>query len=882
MIQQIGKYRIVERIGRGGMGSVFKAHDPVLDRWVAIKVVSTEADSGDELRARFFHEAQACAKLSHANIVTIYDLGEADGNLFIVMELLEGEELRQLIAKRTLAHLEEKLPLMVQICNGLDYAHGKGIVHRDVKPGNIFVLRNGQLKILDFGIARVETAETGLTRAGLIIGTLQYMAPERVRGHGDHRSDIFSVGAVFYELLTYRSPFAGDNAIEILENLRTQDPPRLAEVDPTLPPELDAIVERALQKDPARRFATLGEMRAELLLVRRRLAEDANQLRRRVQARLRQLRELREALATRVGGPWADETVLVIDERARLSTLTTVDRDVAARIERLQGLLTRAESLQPAFDRGLDALRRGEADKAVSELEHVVSEMPEHARAAESLKEARQVDERRQHNDKLVALLREAKAAHDAGAYARCLERLGRLVEGAPPADLQAESEGLRRAAEVALARAQQEASRRDALRRAHQTATGILQWAERARRLAEAAEAPQHAASLWNAADTKLAEGRAALAEEAYTQAGKHFGEALQLYERAGAGEPARAAIHRTPTAQTPVVVPNLDDTVVSEPSTVETPVPPAVTATPEFERSQVGPRAAEPIESASSRARRYLALSLTAGLVLAFAVSGLYFSVWRSGGSNLQHLRSTVLAARGRAVEAEAASLALETFSKAQAKTAEGDRLAAARNRVAATRAYTEAAEQYGEAARQAQTKREQRSEADAARARMVAAKERTRPDAAEVAEALVPRVKDPRAEIRELLNNYVRAVETKNVDLLRRVRPGLTDDELRRMRASNEIKRSHKVDLRVYEITLTGDVAHALGRREDLVVLNDGQRLHTETRVAFTLTRGPHGWVVHDVRESADRPAESQAPGVRAPLRSDPVSRGGATRP
>ena len=404
MIRQIGKYRILERIGRGGMGSVFKAHDPVLDRLVALKVFSAEADYSDELRARFFREAQACAKLSHHNIVTIHDLGEADGNLFIVMELLEGEELRKLIAQRTLVHLEDKLPLMVQICEGLGYAHERGIVHRDVKPGNIFVLRNGQVKILDFGIARIEAAETGLTRTGLIIGTLQYMAPERARGHGDHRSDIFSVGAVFYELLTYRPPFVGDDPMEILEKLRTEDPPRLDEVDPTLPPELGAIVERALQKDPSRRFAALGQMAAELSLVRRRVAEDVDRLRGEVQIRLRQLRGLREALATRAGGAWADETELVMNERAPLATLETVDRDTTARIQRLRGLLTRVESLQPALDRGLEALRQGEPDKAVSELEHVVRAMPEHVRAAESLKEAqRQADEQRLRREQAVA-----------------------------------------------------------------------------------------------------------------------------------------------------------------------------------------------------------------------------------------------------------------------------------------------------------------------------------------------------------------------------------------------------------------------------------------------------------------------------------------------
>src|SRR5215470_16283921 len=241
MIQKIGKYRILERIGRGGMGSVYKAHDPILDRLVALKVVSAESDHTDELRARFFREAQACAKLSHPNVVTIHDLGEADGNLFIVMELLEGDELRQLIARRAITHLEDKLPLMIQICEGLEYAHEKGIVHRDVKPGNIFVLRSGQVKILDFGIAQMDTTEGGLTRTGLIMGTLRYIAPEQVRGRANARSDIYSVGALCYELLGYRPPFAGDDPIHLLEQLRSEDPTPLTRLDPSLPHEVIAL-----------------------------------------------------------------------------------------------------------------------------------------------------------------------------------------------------------------------------------------------------------------------------------------------------------------------------------------------------------------------------------------------------------------------------------------------------------------------------------------------------------------------------------------------------------------------------------------------------------------------------------------------------------------
>src|SRR5215470_10001782 len=138
--EKIGKYQIVERIGRGGMGMIFKAHDPVLDRPVALKVISPDIEITDELRARFYREAQACARMSHPNIVTVYDMGEDDGRLYIVMELLEGEEMKRLVALRKALPLEDKLSIMLQVCDGLHYAHQKGIVHRDIKPGNIFIL----------------------------------------------------------------------------------------------------------------------------------------------------------------------------------------------------------------------------------------------------------------------------------------------------------------------------------------------------------------------------------------------------------------------------------------------------------------------------------------------------------------------------------------------------------------------------------------------------------------------------------------------------------------------------------------------------------------------------------------------------------------------
>ena len=272
MPERIGQYQIVGPIGRGGMGTIYKAHDPRLDRLVALKVISTEAVGTDELRARLRREAQAGALLSHPNIVTVYGMGDDDGHPFIVMELLEGEDLKQVIAKRTRLALQEKVSIMIQVCEGLEHAHGKGIVHRDIKPSNIFLTLSGRAKILDFGIARLVNAESVLTSAGRVLGSLRYASPEQMRGRMDHRSDIFSAGSVFYELLSMRPPFLATEPIQLLEMLQTEDPPALDELDPGIPPALAAAIARAMRKDPAERFPDVSTMRVELETVRRGLS----------------------------------------------------------------------------------------------------------------------------------------------------------------------------------------------------------------------------------------------------------------------------------------------------------------------------------------------------------------------------------------------------------------------------------------------------------------------------------------------------------------------------------------------------------------------------------------------------------------------------------
>jgi len=376
MSETIGKYRILERIGRGGMGTVFKAYDPALDRLVAVKVISADAEVTDELKARFYREAQACAKLNHPNIVVVHDLGEDDGRLYFVMEFLEGEELRRMISQRMPVSLEEKLRLIRQVCDGLHYAHQKGIIHRDIKPGNIFVLRNGQAKILDFGIARVATADVNLTRTGLIMGTLRYISPEQARGRADHRSDIFSVGAVLYELLTFQPAFDSQDPVELLEKIRAEHPTPLSEVDPTTPPELAGIVERALRKDPGQRFPDLAEMQTQLDALMRRLAHEREGLASQVRGHLERLHGLHVTLGGLLGQPADEETQPITLERARMEELRALDRKFSGQLEALENRIREAEALEPVLASGLELVGTRDFAGAIAHFERVLEAAP--------------------------------------------------------------------------------------------------------------------------------------------------------------------------------------------------------------------------------------------------------------------------------------------------------------------------------------------------------------------------------------------------------------------------------------------------------------------------------------------------------------------------
>jgi serine/threonine protein kinase/ketosteroid isomerase-like protein len=264
----VGPFQVVRLLGHGGMGTLYLGFDPKLERSVAIKVLRGD---DDELRERFAREARAAAKLSHRNIVAIYAVGEHDGQPYIAMEFVDGHTFGELIRRSEPLSQARRLWLIEELCAGLGYAHSRGIVHRDIKPANVMLANDGSLKILDFGIARAVGASE-MTKAGMLIGTLNYMSPEQVAGQpADHRSDIFAVGAVLYELLTYKQAFPGNLQTGILHKILHGQPTPARELWPEIDPAVAAIVDRALEKEAGARYPDLESMRREIEGVRRRL-----------------------------------------------------------------------------------------------------------------------------------------------------------------------------------------------------------------------------------------------------------------------------------------------------------------------------------------------------------------------------------------------------------------------------------------------------------------------------------------------------------------------------------------------------------------------------------------------------------------------------------
>jgi hypothetical protein len=470
-LRKLGKYEVLGELGHGAMGVVYRARDPIINRLVALKTITTGVADDPALLERFYREAQSAGGLQHPNIVTIYDMGEAGNLPYIAMELVEGENLEQVIAQRSALPLTLKLVYAMQACRAFDYAHKRGIVHRDIKPGNVMVGKDGTVKVVDFGIARV--LETSKTQTGMLIGTFAYMSPEQYHGeHADERSDIWSFGVLLYELLSYQRPFTGPTPASLMHCICNEQPSPLRKFVPDCPSELEVILSKILQKSPGERYQSMEDVLLELdpickTLQSQFVADLVGQGRLLIeQEQFAQARELlRQALQVESGNQQARGLL----ERANAALKRILNRPKAqqyvekgqalleegkiqqARVEaenalQLDSTFAPAQDLERAILRELDRARllaewleaakqnlaEGLPDEAEVLLAKVLQAEPSHAQANSLQQQVIKEKAEREKRRRLLESLRQAREFWTHQNYGECVKLLADLDKEFP------------------------------------------------------------------------------------------------------------------------------------------------------------------------------------------------------------------------------------------------------------------------------------------------------------------------------------------------------------------------------------------------------------------------------------------------------------------
>jgi eukaryotic-like serine/threonine-protein kinase len=396
--KKLGRYDILDIVGRGGMGVVYKAIDSSIGRLVAIKMMTVGFADDPDLLKRFYREAQSAGKLQHPNIVTIYDLGDQDGNPYMVMEFVEAESLDSIISSSRSVSLEQKLDIVVQVCRALSYAHQRKVIHRDIKPANVMVLKDLTVKIVDFGIARIDNQQ--ISRPGQMMGSIQYMSPEQINAaHIDARTDIFSTGVLLYELLTSAVPFEGKDPGVVLLKIIHEPPPPLRTYLPSYPAELDGIITRALAKNREERYATADDLAFDLMHVQEKLKRDMIS---------ESLESVHNLIATSQWHQAKEQILQVLKIDRQNSGANELLRNVEEEIQTRE----RSEQAQKLRMQAEQAIGRDNLGDALSYLDQAVG-LGTNSHELLQLRNA--VAEQKTRADQLAALLERAERARDTG-----------------------------------------------------------------------------------------------------------------------------------------------------------------------------------------------------------------------------------------------------------------------------------------------------------------------------------------------------------------------------------------------------------------------------------------------------------------------------------